>query len=229
MARIRASGVAVLALLAACNEAPDDADTTPPVASASAPESSVAANADANADAKGDTNAITCSFPVLRGATAQGLLERFGEDARRETLENEGGPYPVIALWPDDPGKRLEVMFSDESMRKVASLRIAGETPQWTIAGVGLGTKLAQLERRNGSPFEFYGFGWDYGGRVFDWKGGALGQLEGGCSVGAYIGDVMDTGEVLPDELIGDRGVRSDLPSLRAIEIEVIDLEIVYP
>lgn len=172
---------------------------------------------------------ITCAFPVTPQDTAQTILDRFGEDARMETLENEGGLYPVVALWPDDPNKRVEIAFADDAMSAVASLRIAGEAPQWNIAGIARGTKLAELEQRNGGPFELYGFEWDYGGRVFDWHGGSLAALEGGCELEVFVGNMDDSGSILPDELVGDRAVRSDLASLRALDVEVFDLSIIYP
>lgn len=46
---------------------------------------------------------------------------------------------------------------------------------QWYVTnGVKVGTKLTELEQINGKPFNFSGFGWDYGGSVVDWNGGKL-------------------------------------------------------
>ncbi|UYV15173.1 hypothetical protein [Porphyrobacter sp. ULC335] len=175
-------------------------------------------------------NAITCTYPVRPGDTAQTILERLDKDARREELMGgEGEMFDGVVLWPDDPGRRLELSFAKDGIGEVTSLRVAGERPDWNIAGVGHGTTRAELERLNGGPFEFYGFGWDYGGQVSDWNGGALGDIEGGCSLGAMIGGMEDEAEMLPTELVGDRSVRSDTPSLRALDVKVFDLWINYP
>jgi hypothetical protein len=55
-------------------------------------------------------------------------------------------------------------VFSDDS-KSIVSVGILGKT--WTSKeGLRLGASLATLERINGGPFKFYGFGFDYGGQV---------------------------------------------------------------
>lgn len=183
----------------------------------------------AQADEPGQAMEITCSYPVRPGESAQSLLDRFGEDARRETFENEGGLYEAIVLWPDDPAKTLDVTFRDERLDSAVSVRIAGKDSAWSIAGLRHGSRLDELRRLNGGPYEFYGFEWDYGGMVFDWKGGALGELAKDCSVGAMVGDIFEIEEQVPDELVGDGAVSSDLPALEAFDIKVFDLWINLP
>ena len=41
---------------------------------------------------------------------------------------------------------------------------------------------LKEMASLNGGPFTLYGFDWDYGGTVSDWKGG-LSNLSGGCNL----------------------------------------------
>lgn len=175
------------------------------------------------------SHAITCSYPVRPGESAQGILERFGKDARREQLEGEGGAYDAVVLWPDNPDKRLEISFSDDRMEEVSAVHIASQSPLWTVAGMKIGTTLDQVERLNGRPFQLYGFEWDYGGTVFDWNGGALGTIEGGCSVGVLMAERPPMDSILPDELIGERALRSDLPSLKSLKVEVNHLWISFP
>lgn len=189
------------------------------------------ANGDGIADdtAPESPDAITCSYPVHPGESAQGILQRFGKEARREQLEGEGGAYDAVVLWPDSPEKRLEISFSDDRMEEVDSVHIGSQSPLWTVAGLKVGTTLEQVEHLNGRPFQLYGFGWDYGGTVFDWNGGALDTIEGGCSVGVLIADRPPMDTTLPDELIGERALRSDLPSLKSFKFRVNHLWISFP
>ena len=39
--------------------------------------------------------------------------------------------------------------------------------------------RRAEVERINGTPFQIYGFGWDYGGLVNSWNGGKLPETLG--------------------------------------------------
>jgi hypothetical protein len=43
-----------------------------------------------------------------------------------------------------------------------------------TATGVTLGVTVDELQKLNTKPFEFNGFGWDYGGQVINWHGGAM-------------------------------------------------------
>ncbi len=209
--------------LGACGDDPES----------SAPRTEVAASSvsspDAGAASSAVNNEMTCSYPVHAGESAKDILDRYGKDARREQLENEGGTYEAVALWPDDPEKRIEVSFKDGDMNEIDAVAVAGASPRWSVAGVKFGTTLDEVERLNGRPFKLYGLGWDFGGMIFDWNGGALGKIEGGCRVGVSMADRMAAAGFLPVELTGDRELRSDLPSLRSRKVEAIDLWISFP
>jgi hypothetical protein len=43
--------------------------------------------------------------------------------------------------------------------------------------GIAPGDAMADVERRNGRPFDLAGFDWDYGGVVSDWHGGRFARL----------------------------------------------------
>jgi hypothetical protein len=82
--------------------------------------------------------------------------------------------------------RRIEIAFFDDKMKRVSgvTLRDTAKTSRWSIAGVSIGSSLAEVQKANGKPFLVSGFEWDYGGFVTDWKGGALGRpMAGGCNV----------------------------------------------
>jgi hypothetical protein len=63
-------------------------------------------------------------------------------------------------------------------------LRGSARTNAWNVAGITIGSTLAEVQKVNGRPFLVNGFEWDYGGLVTNWKGGMLGRpLPGGCTV----------------------------------------------
>lgn len=224
MKLVRVFSVGLLTLVAACQtEQPSSPD-------AKAPDDTQAAQTPISPDAAttGQANAVTCSFPVQVDDSAQTLLARFEDEGRLEqVMGGEGELFEAFVLWPDDPARRLEVFFADEAMTQPASVRLADEVSEWTISGLTLGSSIEAVQRINGRAFELYGFGWDYGGTVFDWKGGGLGSITGGCSAGARIG-TNDPDVVIPGELSGARALRSDLPALRNLNPAVFDLWIVF-
>jgi hypothetical protein len=84
-------------------------------------------------------------------------------NVRYETMGYEGGTTPGAYIFYDSPDF-LQVMF-DEDGKKIDSVIIGGKN--W-VSGSGLrtGISAAQLERINGGPFSFQGFGADEAGRV---------------------------------------------------------------
>jgi hypothetical protein len=79
------------------------------------------------------------------------------------------------------------------------------ESPEWfTAEGVKIGATLAELEKINGKPFTFSGFGWDYGGRVTSWEKGVIDKL----NIALNYGDLSP--ELEKKIPLGDRPVSSD-------------------
>ena len=129
-------------------------------------------------------NAVGCASPVGRNDSAAALMLRFRANARKETVPGaEGETAEAVVLYPRDPLRRLEVIYSDAAMLHPASVNLRAERSVWAVAGLHLGDGLEQVARRNGRAFTMSGFEWDYGGYVNDLKGGALSRLPGGCSV----------------------------------------------
>ena len=62
--------------------------------------------------------------------------------------------------------RELEVAISEPTGQATPLfVRISKPNSVWkTSQGVGIGTTLAQLEKLNNGPLDFYGFDWDYGG-----------------------------------------------------------------
>jgi hypothetical protein len=83
---------------------------------------------------------------------------------------------------------------------------------------------LAQLEKLNGKPFTFSGFGWDYGGGVAGWGGGKL--ENSGISVqlreSPLIYEYMEQTELA--RVLGDQQVSSSEPVLEKMQVQVLEI-----
>jgi hypothetical protein len=95
-----------------------------------------------------------------------------------------GAKLNATVVFPDDPKRRLEVLWHDEPNRaRPSAIVITGSSLWLAPRGLKLGMALTEVEKRNGKPFKLNGFGGDTGGNVTDWDGGKLDQL-GACRMG---------------------------------------------
>jgi hypothetical protein len=69
------------------------------------------------------------------------------------------------------------------------TLHHAAKTSYWNVAGVTIGSSLAEVQKINGKPLLVNGFDSDFAGFVVNWKGGTLARpLPGGCRVRVRFG-----------------------------------------
>jgi hypothetical protein len=118
---------------------------------------------------------------ITAKSTLADVARVYGEANVRLTrvhgAESDGGSVAMV-LFPDDSTRRIEVAFSDTiNLRYPRMVTLRGSQSMWhTIAGVSLGTTVDELQKLNAKPFEFNGFGWDYGGQIVNWHGGVMGR-----------------------------------------------------
>jgi len=174
---------------------------------------------------------LECGTLVAKGESGASLRKRFGRDAKVETLPGaEGETSPGIILFPGDPARRVVVRFADEpdpkKLSRAATVElIDAERSLWRIAGLTLGSSLAEVAKANGGPFTISGFEWDYGGFVTDWRSGALASARpGGCSIVVRFGP----GASSPASLSGDKKIPStngalirSMPKVTAISLNL--------
>lgn len=144
--------------------------------------------------------------------TFDSLRTRYGDTAvARETFHGAEGAEAVgWVLFPKDAARRVEI-WTDETGEHPSSLAVRAASTWRRADGVRVGMTSTELEALNGRPFVFAGFGWDYGGAVSDWQGGAL------AHDGRFIGPVLLCEPANPPEGYpsGDSEFRSDLPVVR--------------
>lgn len=162
-------GAVSLLALAACSE-PQSTQEQTEASSAEAPEPRVS------------DQPLSCAYPVKPDATAQSLLAEYGDRAATGLLsQDDGKVVEGVVLFRDAPDERIEVVFRDAEMTRLAEVRLGEDATAWRgPGGIGKGSTLKAVVAANG-PFDMAGFRFDWGGEVTDWRGGALAALDGGC------------------------------------------------
>jgi hypothetical protein len=143
------------------------------------------------------------------------------ENVKQERIDiGEGETVPGTVLFPGDSTRRLEIIWSDSTGRRLPQrLILRGDSTRWSVAeGITLGTTLEELERLNGRPFTLAGFGWDYSGVVTDWRGGRL-ATPLGCCVKLYVVPPPSAqSDPAYNSVLGDRDYASDLPAMHRLK-----------
>lgn len=119
--------------------------------------------------------------PVTRMSTEQSLLRALGKAAVKEDVDvGEGMWEPGLVIYKNDPGRRLDVVWNEEKPQHPRIVFLCydaevGKPCRWrTSSGIGVGTTLKELERRNGKPFGMIGWGSDVGGNLVSFQDGRL-------------------------------------------------------
>lgn len=175
--------------------------------------------------------------PITATSTHADLIRVFGAKNVVEADVTVGGdePEPGTIVLGDAPEQKLAVIWSEDG--HVHSVAICQEEKlncRWhTADGISLGTSLKALERLNGRSFQFYGFGWDYGGAVVSWEDGKLERLEPGIC-GALDLTLDVTGAMPPekrkiyDELQGEVEFSSSDPPAQALAPAVVSMTLAF-
>jgi hypothetical protein len=172
---------------------------------------------------------------ALHAASTQAqLIGAYGAAAvQPERIElGEGETAPGTVLFATDSLRRLEVLWHDTVAReRPARLVLRGPKSQWQLpAGISLGTRLRDLEKRNRREFMLAGFGWDFGGVILDWGNGALARELLGVKLYLDPG-ASQYGTPAYREVRGDREYRSSIPAMQTLDPQVyqIYVDFEYP
>lgn len=170
---------------------------------------------------------IDCAA-IPKDADEVALVKRFGRAAVK-TVDLDGAEGQTdrgTAVNAADPARRLDVFWTDTTRRRrPASVAIRNRSG-WRVrlangATLGLGASLAEVEAANGRPFAVSGFFWDYGGYAKDWRGGALPNLPGGCTLTVRFDPDPKAPPKAAERASGEKDFPSTSPALRAVKPRV--------
>jgi hypothetical protein len=109
--------------------------------------------------------------------TLASLRQRYGAGNIKDgdVPGAEGEELDGWILYPNDPKRRVYIYLDDAGVHP-SLLRVLDGESQWQRSnGIRMGLTLTELVTLNGGkPIQFSGFGWDYGGAISDWHGGAM-------------------------------------------------------
>ncbi len=175
---------------------------------------------------------LECAGPFGPESSEAFLAELFGGgNVVAETIDGpEGTTLDATLVFPEDPARRLVVLWQDEVQRVRPAAIIVRDDSDWIgPGGVRLGSALAEVEALNQAPFKVLGFGWDYGGAA-SFSSGTLSEIPGGCMMSLSF-DLDWTKEYGPefDAIMGDQQLGSDDPMLREAAPTVSEIAVGYP
>ena len=170
--------------------------------------SEAAAPQPAPTSAERENTELTCTYPVMAGDTEASLRQRYGAAVQVTDLAGpEGTTLPGVILWLEDTERKVEAVFTSERLDRVDFVRANGPS-QWSLLGLRNHDSINVARSINGRPFEFYGFGWDAGGEVADFRGGYFERL-GDCRATMVLAFDYDLTQP-PMSLVGDIPLMSD-------------------
>ncbi|OYW83361.1 MAG: hypothetical protein B7Z26_00740 [Asticcacaulis sp. 32-58-5] len=175
-----------------------------------------------------ESNILNCTVPVSKDLNASALTDIYRGNARINIIRGlEGEVSRTVVLYPKLPQRRVEVLFWDTAMTQVSDAVLAPTATDWVgPGGVRLGASLREVEAMNGKPFVLMGFGWDAGGTVVDFRGGALSRLDG-CALKLRF--AVPDKAALPEALRGDHPLRSDDPAFEGVAPVVSEVRLSWP
>ena len=166
---------------------PVDPDGVPPPAETAPPAPGAPA---ARTKATAPSHTVACGGAFAKNSSHLKLAQIFG--AQNVTFTEVDGPQnsklPATVLYPKDPKRHLEVLWSNEAARADTRLVVINGQSTWSgPKGLRVGLPITALEKLNGKPFQLAGFDQDNAGTALDWQGGALEKMPGGCNVGLRL------------------------------------------
>jgi hypothetical protein len=174
--------------------------------------------------------AVTCGGAFAKDTTHLKLAIKY--DSRNIAfgeVDGAGGKIPASILFPNDPKRRLEVLWANEAAHSGISVIAINGKSQWSAPkGMKLGLSLAALEKANGRPFKLSGFGADGAAGVTDWQDGALLSMPGGCKIGMRLAADPKSTPDARSAVSGDKEFLSSDASVRALKPTVMEILIGY-
>ena len=180
---------------------------------------------------KPPSSVIACAGVFAKDTTQLKLALKY--DARNIVFGQVDGPdgskINASILFPDDPKRRLEVLWNDNATHANPSLFAINGKSQWVgPKGLRLGLSIAALQKLNKRPFKLSGFSADGSASVVGWEGGALSILPGGCKVGMRLAIADQAPQQARGAVTGDQELLSSDAKVLAVKPSVIEILIGY-
>lgn len=160
-----------------------------------------------------------CTGPWSPTTTDVNIMADFGQAnvGHAEVMQPNGSSAPGTILLPNEPKLRVDVAWADAIGYTMPLRASFTDETRWSVAGVAIGTSIADVEKANGRPFRMVGFGGNSGGVVTDWKGGRLANLTGPCRLGVQFAISALAPDSAQARASGPKVFNSNDPAIRAL------------
>lgn len=172
----------------------------------------------------GVINVHTTQEELVRLYGAQNVVDR-------DVDVGEGEIEAETVLFPNDPERRLEVLWKNPDKRAPTSVIIRGRASHWhAVHRISLGTTLTELQRVNDRPFRFdlKNDGTDMATEAISWRGGSLQkefQGEGHIILWLVCAPTQST----PSKGPRDFGGESDTPEIQTLNLYITEMTWIFP
>lgn len=171
---------------------------------------------------------ISCKSHKLTAESAEKYqLENLSEVITQDKIDeiypdaniSEGTDYfeegtvkrPYTILYPNTADEIL-IVWQDESRSTPQQIFVDREGRWRSKNGIKVGSSYEDLERINGGPIKFYGFGWDYSGAV-DWNEGKM--------AGSNVRVFLAPENAPPQNFYGDHIIEEDPEKIINLNLKV--------
>ncbi|MBA4851131.1 hypothetical protein [Emticicia sp. BO119] len=166
---------------------------------------------------------------INSNSSEQELIDKLGKEnvSSHDTVYGAEGMFSIgTILYKGTPNEAHIVWKDTLNFKNPEYVEVGFAEPgkesqvQWFVTnGVKVGTKLTELEQINGKPFNFSGFGWDYGGSVVDWNGGKLMNADSTSYLAIILAYDYENQALNPvaDKLLGDNSFTSKDPNAQRL------------
>jgi hypothetical protein len=173
---------------------------------------------------------LKCEGPFSSDSDHKRLVTAFGRsNVTRTIVHEEAEEIQASLVFPKDQARSVEVIWHDQKARKrPAAIQVSGNG-WYGPKGIRVGMTLSEVESLNGRPFLLYGFSWDFGGTVSDWKGGSFASLSGGCRLIVIFSPDPKSDEAVQMKVASDNEFGSDQAEIKAVSPRVEKIGVSYP
>ncbi len=166
--------------------------------------------------------------PTTSDVTMKGIFGQGNVVTATDVLQPDGSLGAGSVLLPGDPKLRVAVAWADAFGYTGPIRANFTEETAWSVAGIGIGAGISDLEKANGGPFKLVGFGGTGGGVVSDWQGGALANLAGGCRLTVQLAISALAPASAQAKVVGPRTFLSTDRNVRALKPTVGKFWVLY-
>lgn len=155
--------------------------------------------------------------PITKATSQEDLVEMYGgTQVGLSTITTPDGEEGCTVVFPGEPSE-LRITWKDGDRTKIKAVYIEKTESTWfTREGLGVGLPMAEIAKVNKHPFRFYGFDWQYGGVIEDWKNGAISKYKGKF-YGVMAPARADQG--VPSHMTGDKLISSNDAGIDALDL----------